>query len=98
MKFDYVFNHSGEVKKYSLLKAKNDADCIEGDKNMEVISQTMKRTNTYTTNIPDLFLYEVHVGDYIVVCGKSDIEYASHQIQTFKIIDITDREVIAEPY
>ena len=97
MKFDYIFNHSGKTKKYPLLKATNGALCIEGDENMEVIAQTMGRTNIHTTNISGLFLYEVHVGDYIWLYGKSDIKYATYQIQTYKITDITDSEVIAEP-
>lgn len=97
MHFDYIVNHSGGVKKYPLLSASNGAPCIEGDENMEVISKTMGRTNIHTTSISDLCLYEVHVGDYIWLYGKSDIKWARYQIQTFKITDITDSEVIAEP-
>lgn len=97
MKFHNIFNHSGEVKKYTLFKAMNGAACIEGGNNMEVVSQAGGRANVYITNIPNMILYEVHVGDYIWIYGKSDVICAIHEIQTYKVTDITDNEVIAEP-
>lgn len=97
MKFQNIFNHSGEAKKYTLFKAMNGAPCIEGGNNMEVVSQVGGRTNVYTTDIPDMSLYEVHIGDYIWIYGKSDGSYAVNEIQTYKVTDITDSEVITKP-
>jgi|MucameStandDraft_1065616.scaffolds.fasta_scaffold07075_10 hypothetical protein len=96
MKFDFIISHPKEIKKYALLTTEDGTPLIEGNKNIEVVSETGEHRKIYPTNEPDIFSYEIHVGDYIRLYGKSDVDYASYKIEVYKVTDITASEVIAK--
>ena len=96
MKFDFIISNPKEIKKYALLTTEDGTPLIEGNKNIEVVSETGEHRKIYPTNEPDIFSYEIHVGDYIRLYGKSDVDYASYKIEVYKVTDITASEVIAK--
>lgn len=99
MKFDVIF---GALNKRTFEKIvyANGQSCIEAPKkgvsNVEILvmPQTGGQAKTYPSIHPGKVLYPVNVGDYISV---QEVRHGTRWAGLYRVIDITDKEIIGEP-
>lgn len=96
MKFDVILNHH-DTREFNKIVYMNNQNCILGtprglDTNENI--SVLNKDKTYPSVEPGKVLYPVHVGDYISVQEKKD---GTLYVNCYKVISITDTEVIGGP-
>lgn len=94
MKFNVVIKHPSSNLIVPRLTSINGISGIEVTTEYPVYSSNGKQANVQPSYEHDTLVYEVGIGDCI---SKQEYNDGTTSVSYYKIVDITDTEVIAEP-
>lgn len=94
MKFDVVIKHPSGNLIIPRLSSINGISGIEALTEYPVYLNSGRQVNEQPSYDHDTLVYEVDIGDYIF---KQEYKDGTTYVSYYKIVDITDTEVIAEP-
>lgn len=94
MHFDLIINHDNKNLSVPRLDSINGIPSIEALTEYPVYRSTKEMADVQPASDKATLVYEVAIGDYIC---KQEYSNGTTYVSYYKIVDITDNEVIAEP-